>query len=175
MSFSLVTGTMGGGKSLYVVRKCIKAFREGALVHSNIDWRPGALDERGWSPQHIPLGDDPTKWVAMLKAGQEGKENVVAIDESAMIFHVWDQRGNQERDRSIFDLLVMSRKLGLEVYFITQHEENVAVAIRRMANDVRRCVSVKNVPIIGPLVAALKGDFLVRFIQPLSGLTLSTE
>lgn len=175
MSFSLVTGTMGGGKSLYVVRKCMKAFKEGALVHSNIDWRPGALQERGWEPQHITLGDDPTKWVSMLKAGQEGKENVVAIDESAMIFHVWDQRGNQDRDRSIFDLLVMSRKLGLEVYFITQHEENVAVAIRRMANDVRRCIAVKNVPIIGPLVARLKGDFLIRFIQPLSGLTLASE
>jgi len=131
-------------------------------VHSNIDWRDGELEKRGWQDQHVSLGDDPAQWIHKLRAGKEGAENVLAIDESAMIFHVWDQVANKGRDRVIFDTLVMSRKLGLETYFITQHEDNVAVPIRRMAQEIRRCIAVAKIPFFGPWIAKVKGPFLIR-------------
>lgn len=166
MGFVTVTGTMGGGKSYFTAETALKAWQEGAIVHSNMDWNEERLAELGFDKLHVRLPDDPTKWLEVIKGGAEGLENLLIVDESAMIFHTWDAAESKKRDRDLFDVLVMSRKLGLDCYFISQHADNVQSAIRRIAQHDLRCVAVSKIPIIGPTMARIKGDFLRIVRQP---------
>ncbi|HEY1082222.1 MAG TPA: zonular occludens toxin domain-containing protein [Prosthecobacter sp.] len=157
---------MGGGKSYFTAETALKAWKEGAIVHSNMDWNEERLAELGYDKLHVRLPDDPTKWLGVIKGGAEGLENLLIVDESAMIFHTWDAAESKKRDRDLFDVLVMSRKLGLDCYFISQHADNVQSAIRRIAQHDLRCVAVSKIPIIGPTMARIKGDFLRVVRQP---------
>lgn len=173
MPFRLVTGAMGGGKSYLGAEIALKCWSEGGVVHSNMDWDWDELEARGFDRLHVKLPEDPTAWREVLIGGAEGQENLLLVDESAMIFHTWDASESRKRDRELFDALVMSRKLGLDVYFITQHADNVQSALRRMANEDLRCVAVAKVPIIGPWLRWMKGDFLRIVRQPEKRVELS--
>ncbi len=157
---------MGGGKSYWAAELALQAFKEGAIVHSNMDFDDTELEKRGFADQHIKLPIEPTKWIDVIKGGQEGKENLLIVDESAMIFHAWDIQEQKKRDRDLFDMLVMSRKLGLDCYFISQHADNISSPLRRISQYDVRCVSTAKIPIIGPTIKRLKGDFLRIIRQP---------
>lgn len=160
MPFTLLTGTMGGGKSYYAAELAAKCWREGGVVHSNMDWDLQRLQELGYDKLHVELPQDPQQWQNVIVGAAEGAENLFIVDEAAMVFHSWDQVENRKRDRALFEILAMSRKLGLDIYFISQAAGNVSKALRDMANFQVRCTAVKRIPIIGPAWAKLRGDFL---------------
>lgn len=164
MPFQLVVGTMGGGKSYYGAEIALKCWEQGGVVMSNMDWNEDALDEINplfLREQHRKLPENVLDWHKVFIGGAEGAENILLVDESAMIFHTWDAAESRKRNRGLFDVLVMSRKLGLDVYFISQHGDNVDSALRRMAQTEIKCVNVKKqIPVLGPWLAKAKGDFL---------------
>lgn len=173
MGFWTISGTMGGGKSYMAAETALQAWKEGAIVHSNMDWNDEKLAELGFDKLHVRLPDDVTEWKEVLQGGAEGLENLLIIDEGAMLFHTWDIAESKKRDRPLFDVLVMSRKLGLDVYMISQHADNLNSAMRRTAQADIRCVAVAKIPIIGPMLARSKGDFLRILRQPESRKELS--
>ncbi len=166
MGFTTISGTMGGGKSYYAAEIALQAWKEGAIVHSNMDFDEAELERLGFLHLHIRLPANPTEWIEVIKGGEEGKENLLIVDESAMIFHAWDIQEQKKRDRDLFDTLVMSRKLGLDCYFISQHADNISSPLRRISQYDLRCVATAKVPIIGPTIKRLKGDFLRIVRQP---------
>lgn len=166
MGFTTISGTMGGGKSYYAAELALQAWKEGAIVHSNMDFDEAELKRLGFLHLHIRLPANPTEWIEVIKGGEEGKENLLIVDESAMIFHAWDIQEQKKRDRDLFDTLVMSRKLGLDCYFISQHADNISSPLRRISQYDLRCVATAKVPIIGPTIKRLKGDFLRIIRQP---------
>jgi hypothetical protein len=173
MGFRLITGTLGGGKSYYAAELAAKAWSQGAWVHSNMDWNYPLLERIGWDKKHVKLSENPKEWIDQIIAGAEGKENVLIVDESAMVFHAWDIAESKKRDRELFDVLVMSRKLGLDVYFISQHQDNVNSAIRRIAQETVKCVACKHIPVLGPLMVKWKGDFLRKRMTPEKNIELA--
>ncbi|WP_050028235.1 zonular occludens toxin domain-containing protein [Verrucomicrobium sp. BvORR034] len=159
MALYLVTGVMGGGKSYLGADVCLTAFEEGAVVHTNMQLNEETIAENGWQDQHIKLPADPSEWQSVIHAGEEGKENLLMVDEAALCFHVNDQQKKRGDNRDIFELLVWSRKAGLDVYFITQSAANIDVMLRRLTEIRVHCVAVKMIPFVGWLARPLLGDF----------------
>lgn len=178
MSFTLYTGLMGGGKSYAVVEAILQAAKEGAIVHTNMPLEQEAWEELGLWDKIVKLPKDPSGWIRFEKkkdefgndedvptsdiitGGAEGSENIVAIDEASLIFRTKDQAKNKDKHQPVFDLVALSRHVGLEIIFIAQHEENVSADLRRLAQLKVKCIKVKDLPVIGPLVYRLFGDFV---------------
>lgn len=159
MALYLVTGVMGGGKSYLGAEVCLRAFEEGAVVHTNMALNEETIRERGWLERYVKLPADPAEWQTVLHAGEEGRENLLMVDEAALCFHVHDQQKKRSDNRDIFELLIWSRKAGLDVYFISQSAANLDAQLRRLTEIRIHCVAVRMIPFIGWLAKPLLGDF----------------
>lgn len=137
-----------------------QALEEGAIVHTNLDIVPAEWIKLGYQDDEIvQLGEDIKEWVPKVRPGAEGAENVVIIDEGALAFNSQDWGKAKDQKRQVFEFMVFSRKLGLDVYFISQHEKNIDVQLRRMTQAIIVCVKAKDIRPFGFIFAALLGDF----------------
>lgn len=176
MSFHLITGLMGGGKSYYGVELCLRAAKEGATVHTNLPLVQKEWEALGLWDRIVKLPRDPNKWIRFEKGtvdgqeeevpcsdcivgGSEGRENLVVFDEASIVFRVKDQQKNKDKHQPVFDLVALSRHVGLEIYFIAQHEENVSADLRKLAEFRTKCIKTDKITGIGFLLAPLFGDF----------------
>lgn len=189
MGLFIITGTMGGGKSYFASELAYKCWKAGGVVHSNIPWNNDELQRREFDHLHVKLPDDVSTWVRkepapeggerlasdVIVGGIEGAENLIIVDEAALLFHMYDQVANRNRNRIIFDLVVMSRQIGVDMYFISQSASNIDVAIRNVAEAVIHCVNVKRLPSFGPLLAWFVGDFRRAWLSPLKRQVMSAS
>lgn len=174
MGLFIVSGTMGGGKSYYAAELALACWKAGGIVHSNMPWNWEKLEELGYTKQHIKLPEDILDWVSKQKdantgkdvlttkvliGGEEGAENMLIIDEASMILHAYDAMENRKRNRALFDLVIMSRQLGLDMFFLVQSPQNIDGAIRNVAENIHHCVNVGRVPFFGPMLKWFYGDF----------------
>lgn len=189
MGLFIVTGTMGGGKSYFAAEMAYKCWKAGGVVHSNIPWNQEELQQREFEHLHVKLPDDVSTWVRkepapeggerlasdVIVGGTEGAENLIIVDEAALAFHMYDQVANRARNRVIFELVVMSRQIGVDMYFISQSAANIDVAIRNVAEAVIHCVNVKRLPGFGALLAWFVGDFRRAWLSPLKRQVMSAS
>lgn len=176
MSFHLLTGLMGGGKSYAGVEMALKAAREGAIIHTNLplvqeEWEKLELWDR-----IIVLPKDPRSWIRFDKVfkdgleteipssdiiigGAEGRENLVIYDEASIVFRTKDQAKNKDIHQPVFDLIALSRHVGLEIHFLAQHHDNISVDLRRLAQSRMKCIKAAEIPMIGSFAARFFGDF----------------
>lgn len=160
MGLYIVTGVMGGGKSYYTADVMWTAFGEGAVVHTNIALNQRIVDEKGWSELYVKLPEDPNEWRPLLHKGEEGRENLLIVDEASLAFHVHDQQRKRDANRDIFELLIWSRRAGLDVYFVSQSAQNLDAQLRRLAEIRIHCTQVKMIPFVGPWMKNFVGDFM---------------
>jgi hypothetical protein len=173
----IVTGVMGGGKSYFGAETALKAAREGAIVHTNMPFRWDVLDELGLAdrfrilPNDLrsivkvepgekgPNGEPPRDKLSsdFLVGGSEGSENVVIIDEASLEFDIDEQmaKGERERNKPLFQLVALTRHVGLDFYFLAQHQQNVNAKLRRLAARRVRCIKTETLPLFGWLLASL--------------------
>jgi len=160
MALRMIVGTMGSGKSYYGAELIHQYLSEGAVAHTNIDLVDEAIDSLGFTDRTVRLGDDPSEWIPKIRAGREGQENLVVIDEGMLLFDSHDWQATKKKHKSLLEFLVWSRKLGLDVFLIGQAQKGMDVAFTRMSLETISCVAVKTVPVIGPLLVTTRGDFL---------------
>jgi len=163
MGFKLITGKMGSGKSYWGVEICQKALAENAIVHTNLAFKDEWLTANVNPELFVRLSDDFTTWRDQLRAGREGYENVLVVDESAIMFNARDFAKAKDEKSDVFEFMVHARKLGLDVYFISQSAKNVDSQLRRMSENEMQCLATKRIPAIGPLLVPIFGEFR-RFI-----------
>lgn len=189
MGLFIITGTMGGGKSYFAAELAYKCWKAGGVVHSNVPWDQEELQKREFAHLHVKLPDDVSTWVRkepapeggerlasdVIVGGTEGAENLIIVDEAALAFHMYDQVANRNRNRTIFELVVMSRQIGVDMYFISQSASNIDVAIRNVAEAVIHCVNVKRLPGFGALLAWFVGDFRRAWLSPLKRQVMSAS
>jgi len=168
MGFHIIQGTMGGGKTYLGAELIYACLQEGGYVMTNVDLVPEEVERLGWTDKVVMLTGNPTEWKDKLIAGVEGSENCVVIDEAAMLFYVHDAAKNRDTNRPFYELMVWSRKLGLDMYMIAQHADNVDPAIRRAAQYIIHCVNVAKIPFLGAMLKKFMGDFRRVWITPLS-------
>jgi hypothetical protein len=176
MSFHLITGLMGGGKSYLAVETCLQAAREGAIVHTNLPLVQEEWEALGLWDKIVILPKEPSKWIRFEKriidgeetevpasdcitGGAEGRENIVVFDEASIVFRVKDQAKNKDKHQPVFDLIALSRHVGLEIIFIAQHEDNVSADLRRLAQHRTKCIKTAGIPLVGLFAQYLLGDF----------------
>lgn len=176
MSFTLITGLMGGGKSYLAVETCLQAAKEGAMVHTNLPLVQEEWEALGLWDKIVILPKEPSKWIRFEKkiidgeetevptsdcitGGAEGRENIVVFDEASIVFRVKDQARNKDKHQPVFDLIALSRHVGLEIIFIAQHEDNVSADLRRLAQNRTKCIKTVGIPLVGIFAQYILGDF----------------
>lgn len=189
MGLDIITGTMGGGKSIFAVERAIECWKAGGWVHSNLPFIDEELEREGWIERHVKLPKNTELWARKEKqddgseilvsdiiiGGAEGAENLVIIDEAALQFHAYDQVENRRKNRAMFEFVVMSRQIGIDIYFISQSATNIDAAIRKVAQSVIKCVNVRNIPGVGPIIAPFVGNFRRLWLSPDKGAVLSAS
>jgi len=178
MALWIITGLKGGGKSYYGCELLLKSVREGALVHTNLElveenWEP----VKKWPDQIVMLSGEYESWKNEIRPGVEGMENVVLVDEGALIFNSRDTLKEKAQKDAIFEFLVHSRHLGLDVYFISQHPKNIDVQLRRMAEGIIHCVKTERIPRTGWLLAMMPwfGQFRRHWLDQSGRTTLDSR
>jgi len=172
----VVTGTLGGGKSLFVAEKAYELWQRGGYVTSNMDFKPDVVGENGWLDRFIDLRGIPiTDWINHVVGGQEGAENLVIIDEAGLLFSVDDQQADKQINKMFFEFVVWSRRYGVDIYFVSQDADNVNVKIRRSAGFLIHCVNITHVPLVGKLAAFWLGTFKRYKMTPKKRAILSSS
>ena len=172
MAFHILTGVMGSGKSYAGVEICLQAAKEGAIIHTNLPLNLEWWEQRGYRDQIVMLPDDMREWVSfetvngkqipksdILVGGSEGRENVMVVDEASLLFDIDDQMKNRAQNKPIFQLVALCRHVGLDLYFLAQHQQNVDAKLRRMAETRTKCIKTERIPFVGWLAAPMFGTF----------------
>lgn len=188
MGLYIISGTMGGGKSYRASSIALRAWANGAIVHSNIPWNAPEMERLGYTDKHVDLPSEVEQWAGrevgvdgvkrltstIITAGASPAEmNYVFLDEAALYVGSRNQAENKKRLECLFEFIVMSRQLNIDVFFISQSAANIDVGIRRVAEEIQHCVDMSRRPGLGPIVALVMGKFQVNHLSPQKGSVMS--
>lgn len=146
MAIHLVTGPLGTGKSFYAVRKVVSALESGKVVVTNFRMTEGWTDrvvdrhpirwvipgrrrrlKKRWRRSVMTVPDVETLTRIRLAGEGEGR-GVVVLDEAHRFMNA---RTWKDEDRlEILEWFSLSRKLGWDVYLLTQDEKNIDRQVR---------------------------------------------
>lgn len=162
---SLVVGAPGAGKSYYAVRKVSEALQAGRVVATNVALEP-AWPERvaGSNPvryvmpgrrrrladryrNRLVVSDDLSELFSIRLRGAGEGRGVMVLDEA----HNWmNSRAWRDQDRmEIVRFFTQHRKLGWDVYLITQDELNIDRQVRSLFEYLIRLRNLRNVKLFG--------------------------
>jgi len=119
----LVTGRLGGGKTLCAVGRAIEYLERGRPVATNLDIDLSKLPVTVKVPRIVrvpdrPLQDDLNVLGKAHDTPDETQNGLLVLDECGIIFNAreWNDKGRQ----GVVDWLLHSRKLGWDVLLIVQ-------------------------------------------------------
>lgn len=146
MALIMVTGPLGAGKSYYGVRKAVEALEAGKIVVTNFgmvpDWHEKVVDhhplrwlipgrrrklKREWRGRILQVPDLAT--LLRVRVDGDGESRAVAIIDEAHMFmnaRSWKDEGRMD----IVGWASASRKLGFDVYLITQDLQSLDRQVR---------------------------------------------
>jgi hypothetical protein len=146
MALIVVTGPLGSGKSYYGVRKAVDALEEGKVVVTNFrmepDWHERVADRHPlrwvipgrrrslkarWRRRVLTVADLETLLRIRVDGRGEGRA-VAIIDEAHMFLNAreWKESGRMD----LVGWASASRKLGFDVYLITQDLQSIDRQVR---------------------------------------------
>ncbi len=167
MAVYVVTGRLGGGKTLMSLHRIEEYLRLGRPVATNLDIRPWhMLPRSNRSARLIRLPDQPTldDFIAIGKGNttyDEDKNGLIVLDECGIWFNSrsWGDKTRQP----MIDWLLYSRKDGWDVIFIVQDvgliDKQARIALGEHVVYCRRTDRM-NLPLIGPLFKLMWGGKL---------------
>jgi len=170
MSIYLVSGKLGAGKTLACVGVIRDALLSGRKVATNLDLHlekmlPARIGKN--APVHcVRIPDKPTvQDLDYLGCGNdemdESKNGIIILDELASWLN--SRTFNDKARAPVIDWLIHSRKHGWDVYFITQHIEQIDKQVRTSLVEYlvtcRRLDRLK-IPFVGKLLQSLSAGYL---------------
>lgn len=140
---TIVEGVLGGGKTVYAVRETLSRLARGGHVFTNIDMvrenvhayllaRHGVY-LRSSQLQRLPEGDEVVSWLDSIQFGTLENPILVVLDEAHMWYNARDWKATHETSGDVLSFLTQSRKVGVDLLFISQDAKNVESQFRRMA------------------------------------------
>lgn len=163
----VVTGNLGGGKSLVCVGKIRDALQEGRVVATNLDLNIQNMFHRRTTKTYMRLPDQPT--IDDLNAigignhsYDESRNGILALDECGTWFNArnWQDAGRKE----INDWFLHMRKRGWDLYLIIQHIDNLDAQARK---------NLAEMTVFCRRLDRMKVPFIGGFIQLITGIRLS--
>ncbi len=170
MAVYVVTGKLGGGKSIMSVARIQERLNKGCKVATNLDLNLVALLGRKSKKCRVLRVPDKPCLDDLLAIGKgnltlgkpifdESKNGLLVLDECGTWFNSrsWNDKGRQE----IINWLLHARKLGWDIIFIVQHLSIIDKQARlTLAEHVVFCKRTDRImiPIIGTLIKAFTGN-----------------
>lgn len=141
-------GRIGGGKSYLAVATILAMLQRGGVVYTNIelhlDNTRAYLASRGWELGHdqYRLFDAQDAMSMFAEGAKLIGPKMVVLDEAQLWLSARDWSENKKRHPDLLALLTQSRKLHMDIVFITQHASNIDGVVRRLAMFTWRCRDV---------------------------------
>jgi len=157
----LVTGRLGGGKTLVSVGRLVEYLERGRPVATNLDLDLAKLPANIKAPRIVrlpdrPSGDDLATLGKAHDTPDESQNGLLVLDECGVIFNAreWADKGRQ----GVVDWLLHSRKLGWDVLLIVQApnllDKQLREALCEMLVVCRRLDRLK-IPFLGAIFKVL--------------------
>lgn len=160
-----VTGPPGAGKSYYAVRKASEALEQGKVVVTNFQMREDWVERvvrhhprrwmfpwrrkkmiANWKPNFMQVEDMSQLNRIRLQGEGEGR-GVVVLDEGHRFLN--SRQWNDEGRKEAVDFFTLHRKLGWDVYLITQDAANLDKQVRNLFEYHVRLKNLKRLRILG--------------------------
>lgn len=164
----MVTGTLGGGKTLLGVEIACNHLRKGGHVYTNIEIRPEAvahwLAVQGYefdpSRLHVIPNASIKAFHEVLQRGEPDMRVYVIIDEAGLEFNSRDWK-NTNRELLNFNVLV--RKFDIFLVYIAQKPEMLDKQFRGLCQTQIDCRNLKHYRIFGHFSIPLPLLFRVHY------------
>lgn len=167
MTVYVITGKLGGGKSLSAVGRLQEYVQAGKPVATNLDLDAAKLTRgKGLKAPLYRLPDFPTvddlDAIGVGNAStDETKNGAVVLDECGVLLNAreWGDKGRQ----AIIDWFLHSRKLGWDVYLIVQHLDLLDKQVRQALTEyhvICRRLDRINIPLVGSALRVLSFGML---------------
>jgi len=154
-STTVITGSLGGGKTLYGAGMMMDRLSRGATCITNVVVYPEKIAQ--WIRDEFGLIFDPARLVILSQAsirnfhelavrGNDENATFMLLDESALDLN---SRDWQTLSRDLFNFVVLCRKLGIELCLIAQDATDIDKQLRKKMQREVHCRSLKNLPFLG--------------------------
>lgn len=178
----IVSGTLGGGKTMAVAEKLYDWLKRGAYVFTNIEMHKDKIAEQMYrdgyvfEPERLTLLDGRTikGFISQIKRGDQSCPVVVAIDEAHLEWNARDyqQMKSDSQSKDMLNFITMVRKLDIVLYFITQSPEDIDKQLRKKAAYLTMCRNFRGfkiwnlVPFPFPIMTRVRFDISVGNPRP---------
>jgi len=158
----LITGKIGGGKTVYTVEKLFNHMLQGGTVCTNISlvWsevvklglKRKGVHIRESQYEYIDLNDD-APWHLRIPWGTKEMSVLVALDEIHLFFNARDWQKTAQLHKDMLSFLSQSRKASVDIIFIAQVAKTLEAQFRSQCEWEVYCRNFKDVsiPIFGRL------------------------
>lgn len=179
----IVSGTLGGGKSMYAVEEGYKHLKKGGFWYTNIEVHPEMVAEQMrfegliFDPQRLVRLDGKTirGFIDQIKRGTSKSPVMVTLDEAHLEWNARDYQSTRknEGDRDMLNFITMVRKLDIILYFITQSAEDIDKQLRKKAAYMTLCRNFKGfrflnmIPCPIPIMSRTRWDISVGNSKPI--------
>jgi len=154
-SITLITGTLGGGKTLYAVEEIAHHILRGGFVYTNIALKRDAIkkwiEEQGlcYDDTRVVIldGSSMEAFYSHVGRGTHEMPVMVVFDEAAVAGLNARDWNKQERDMLNFNVLI--RKLDIRMLYIVQQAQFIDKQIRALCQVLVDCRNLKYYKIWG--------------------------
>lgn len=164
----LITGTLGGGKTLLAVEIACNHLRKGGHVYTNIEIIPDRV--RTWlatqgyefdeSRLHLIPNASIKKFHETLTRGEPDMRVYVIVDEAGLEFNSRDWK---ETNRELLNFNVLVRKFDIFLVYIAQKPEMLDKQFRNLCQTQIDCRNLKHYRIMGAFSIPVPLLFRVHF------------
>lgn len=164
----IITGTLGGGKTLHAVEKAVNHLRRGGHVYTNIEIIPKAV-ETWLAVQGLKFEPDrlhliPNAGIKSfhenLERGQPDMRVYVIIDEAGLEFNSRDWK---DLNRDLLNFNVLVRKFDIYLIYIAQKPEMLDKQFRGLCQTQIDCRNLKHYKIFGAFSLPIPLMFRVHY------------
>jgi len=163
-----LTGKVGSGKTLKGTSDSLGHFIKGGCVCTNIEYDRDALARYCWKRGHrfkdsqyveLPMRKDPCFHRYMRQNVRGDLVVKVYIDEAHLFFSAGEYRDLKKEFGAVESFVSQSRRVGCDIYFITQAWENVWGQLRKQALFEVKCRDLRVIefPMFGTALGGLLG------------------
>jgi hypothetical protein len=167
-STSIITGTLGGGKTAFAVEQIVLHLASGGICYTNIECFSDKIAAKietdfgaVFEPSRLrPLSGDLSQFHLQVERGSKDQLVMIVLDEASLDFNARDW-ATTSRDLLAFNNFV--RKLDIRLLYITQRFEDIDKQFRARAGLLWVCRNMKHLRLWGFIPCPLPFYFRVRF------------
>lgn len=169
MSIEALTGKVGSGKTLKCTTDDLAHMIRGGCVCTNVEYDRDAVARYCWRRRHrfhdsqyvlLPMREDVVFHRHMRQTKRSDKLPVrVTIDEAHLFFSADDHRELKKEFNQVQSFVSQSRRVGCDIYFVTQAWDNVWSQLRKQALFEVQCRDLRVIrfPMIGDALGGVLG------------------